>query len=241
MKHILAMVYAVFSHVLFGVAFVCHLAFLLEIALPVTIRIGDTKSTIVAIIVNVGIIAVFGIQHSVMARPAFKKWLPIAYERSTFVVFSSLMLLLITFMWQPISGALWQVDSALLRGTLHGVFFAGVSLVLLSIIQIDYLSFFGLKQAYQYFAGKPITDIPFRLPLLYRLVRHPLMVGLLMMYWITPHMTAGRLLLCIGMTAYIFVGLYFEERDLTAKFGDDYRTYQQETPMLIPTGKNNIR
>lgn len=234
MKRSLAMVYALVGHLIFGIVFVYHLAFLLDIIVPKTINSDASLVTGNALLINIGLIALFGLQHSLMARPTIKKWIPKAYERSTFALASSIMLMLIMVFWQAMPQVIWSASSPILRALLHGGFFAGVVLVLLSIIQMDYLEFFGLKQAYQSLQRRPITTITFRLPLLYRLMRHPLMLGLLMMYWFTPYMAVGHMVLASGMTVYIFIGLYFEERDLVNNFGEDYLNYRQETPMLIP-------
>ncbi len=232
MKHRLALPFAALTHLLFGAAFVAHLALVFHVVDAPMIDLNSSNKA--AIAANVGLIILFGLQHSMMARPRFKQRINPAYERAIFVLTSTVVFTAVTVFWQPLPGALWNIEHPILRALVHAVQLSGIGLVLLSIFLMDYFEFFGLKQAFQSMRRRPIRLIRFHLPLLYRLIRHPLMLGLLLMYWATPHMTTWHLLMTAGMSVYIIIGIHFEERDLVDRFGEDYVQYRQQTPALIP-------
>jgi protein-S-isoprenylcysteine O-methyltransferase Ste14 len=190
-----------------------------------------------AILVNLLLMSLFAIQHSVMARPSFKRrmtnLLPLACQRSTYVLLSSLILLLLFWQWRPIPTPVWQA-SGIVAWLLTGIHWLGWLIAFASTHMIDHFDLFGLRQAFVAFRGTEITGSSFRTPLLYKIVRHPLMLGFLLAFWATPEMTVGHLLFAIANTVYILVGLQLEERDLIAEFGATYQAYRRRVPMLLP-------
>ncbi len=198
---------------------------------------GAAAQPATAALIDVGLIALFGLQHSVMARPAFKaRWtriVPAALERSAYVVASSLCLAALIAFWHPIAGDLWRVDGAA-AVVLWAVSATGWAIVLLSTFLLGHFELFGLAQVYRNWRGTSAADPRFRTPLFYRLVRHPLYSGFLLAFWATPAMTVGHLLFAAGMTIYVVIAIRHEERDLVATFGGDYVAYQESTGMLVP-------
>ncbi len=230
---IAAIVYAIFfATFLYLIGFVGDLPFL-----PLSVDRGPAATPAVALVVDLALIAVFAVQHSVMARPGFKaRWtrvVPPALERSVYVLAASLCLLLLFGAWRPIAGDLWRVTGplAMLSWTL---FAAGWAIVLLSTFLINHFELFGLAQVYRHWRRVSVAAPRFRTPLFYRLVRHPLYSGFLVAFWATPAMTVGHAVLAAGMSAYVLVAIRYEERDLVAVFGGDYATYQATTGMLVP-------
>ncbi len=191
-----------------------------------------------ALLVNLGLLTVFAIQHSAMARPAFKRWwrryVPEAAERSTYVLFSSLALALLFAWWQPMGGVIWRVESPLARGFIHAVYALGWALVLSSTYLINHFDLFGLRQVWLHFRRRPYTALGFGTPGLYRFVRHPIYVGWLLAFWATPAMTVAHLVFTLGTTAYILLAIRWEERDLIDAHGKDYLRYRETVPMLVP-------
>jgi protein-S-isoprenylcysteine O-methyltransferase Ste14 len=183
------------------------------------------------------LLGLFAVQHSVMARPAFKRWwtriIPASCERSTYVLISSLILLLVFWQWRPITAVIWHVEgwSAVL---LTSISWIGWLVTLASSYMIDHFDLFGLRQVLDALRGAAARLQPFQTPLLYRIVRHPLMLGFLLAFWATPHMTAGHLLFALVTTGYILLGVQLEERDLMAHFGKSYERYRSQVPMLMP-------
>lgn len=193
-----------------------------------------------ALLIDLALLALFAIQHSVMARPAFKRrWtriVPAPAERSTYVLFSSLALLLLFAFWQPLGGVVWDVTSPAGRAVLYGLFAFGWLLVLVSTFLINHFDLFGLRQVWLHLRGKPYRPLPFKTPGLYRYVRHPLYLGWLFAFWATPTMTVTHLLFAVATAAYILIAIQFEERDLTA-FHSEYSDYRKRVPMLVPFTK----
>jgi protein-S-isoprenylcysteine O-methyltransferase Ste14 len=197
-----------------------------------------------ALLVNLGLLGLFAVQHSLMARPAFKRWwtrfVPASAERSTYVLFSSAALILLFWFWQPMGGSIWRITSPAGETTMYAVYAAGWALLLYSTFLIDHFDLFGLRQVWLHLRGKPYTSMSFRTPWLYRQVRHPLYVGWLMIFWATPTMTAAHLLFAVMTTAYILVAIQLEERDLVDAH-PEYRDYRRQVPMLIPSLKRAAR
>jgi methanethiol S-methyltransferase len=233
----IAFLYGLASYFIFSVSFAYAPAFLGNFLVPRTIDDGSDSGLAQAIPIDAILLFVFAIQHSVMARPAFKKWwtriIPTSCERSTYVLIASLLLILIFWQWRPITATIWHVEDWP-AVALTAIFWMGWLIALISTFQIDHFELFGLRQVVDALRGAADRMQAFRTPLLYRLVRHPLMLGLLLAFWATPHMTAGHLLFAVMTTAYILVGVKLEERDLVAEFGASYEQYRRRVPMLMP-------
>lgn len=237
----LALVYGTVSYLIFFVAALYTIGFVGNLIVPKTIDAGPAASFIHAFIVDVLLLALFAIQHSVMARPAFKRWwttiVPRSIERSTYVLFASVLLLLLYWQWLPIPGVIWDVEHTTGGVFLQGLYFFGWFIVFLSTFLIDHFDLFGLRQVYVNWRAGEYTSPGFKTPSLYRLVRHPLMLGFLITFWATPHMTVGHLIFSLAATGYILVGIHLEERDLLAVYGEVYRHYRQRVFMLLPLPK----
>jgi protein-S-isoprenylcysteine O-methyltransferase Ste14 len=233
----LIMLYAILSYAVFLVSFLYAVGFVGNYLVPKSIDVGSPANLSEAIVVNLLLLGLFALQHSLMARPAFKQWwakiLPVACQRSTYVLLSSLILLLLFWQWRPIPTSVWRIDG-IAAWLLIGVHWLGWLIVLASTFMIDHFDLSGLRQAFFALRGAEIPGQTFKTPLLYKIVRHPLMLGFLLAFWATPEMTAGHLLFAIMTTAYILVALQFEERDLIAEFGAAYQQYRQRVPMLLP-------
>lgn len=206
---------------------------------PKTIdRGGEQVSTITALIINMCLLSVFAVQHSVMARPAFKKiWtkiIPTAIERSIYVLLSSLALILIFHQWRPMLAPIWNFNGSAIGTILCILFVVGWATVLISTFLINHFELFGLKQVFCAMRGKSWEDKEFKTPFFYKYVRHPIYFGFVMAFWATPEMSAGHLLFAIGTTGYILLGIFLEERDLIDTFGNQYREYKKKVSMLIP-------
>ncbi|OBK41513.1 hypothetical protein A5657_08520 [Mycobacterium kubicae] len=238
MKRYLTIGYGVASYAVFLVAFLYAIGFVGNFVVPRSIDHGVAAPLWPAVLINMGLLAVFAIQHSVMARPAFKRWwmrfVPQEIERSTYVLLSSLALLLMYWQWRSMPTAIWDVRQPVARWALWALFWLGWAIVFLSTFMINHFDLFGLRQVYLAWRKEPYTEVEFRSNLFYRLVRHPLMLGFVIAFWATPTMTAGHLLFSGATTAYILVALQLEEHDLVAALGDDYRAYRREVPMLLP-------
>ena len=237
MKRTLVVLYGVACYAVFFATFLYAIAFLGNFLIGNAIDAAPTMSVGQAIAIDIALLAVFALQHSIMARPAFKRWwtrfVPAPMERSTYVLFSSLALILLFWLWQPIGAVIWQVDHPIGKAALYAGFAAGWALVLLATFLINHFDLFGLRQSWLYFIDRPYAEIPFRTPSLYKVVRHPLYVGWLLAFWCTPTMTAAHLLFAVMTTAYILIAIQFEERDLTRAF-PEYANYRQRVPALIP-------
>jgi len=234
---LLILLYAIASYAVFLVSFLYVVGFVGNYLVPKSIDVGRPSSLSEAIVVDLLLLGVFALQHSIMARAAFKRWwgktFPPACQRSTYVLLSSLILLLLFWQWRPIPIPVWQIDGNA-AWLLIGVYWLGWLIVLASTFMIDHFDLSGLRQAFFALRGAEVPGQPFKTPLLYKIVRHPLMLGFLLAFWATPEMTAGHLLFAIMTTAYILVGLQFEERDLIAQFGTTYQQYRRRVPMLLP-------
>jgi len=229
-----AAAYCVFLAVfLYLVGFVGNLPYL-----PLTIDRGPAAPEILAAVIDLALIALFGVQHSVMARQGFKRaWtriVPPPIERSTYVLVSSLVLIAMFMLWRPITQPIWTVESPVAAYLLWGVFAAGWAVALLSTYLLNHFELFGLQQVWLNFTGKTEAAPKLRQPLFYKLVRHPLYSGFLLAFWAIPVMTIGHLLFAMGMTIYILIAITHEERDLTDAFGDDYRAYQRKVGSVVP-------
>ena len=237
-----ALAYGAFAYAYFLGTFVYFIGFLADAPfLPKTIDSGAAGPIWLAIVINLALLGVFAVQHSVMARPAFKRaWtkiVPKPVERSTYVLAATLAVVLLIAYWQPLPEPVWRLTDPVAAGVLWALFAAGWAILLFSTFLINHFELFGLNQTFNYFSGRTFEPPAFKTPSLYRLVRHPLYLGFIIAFWAGPEMSQGRLFFAIGATGYILVGIFFEERDLLAHFGETYRRYQQSVPMLLPFGR----
>ena len=237
MGRLAAFLYGIFAYLIFLLTFLYAVAFVGNFAVPRTIDVPAGRATLVAALIDLVLLGIFAVQHSVMARPGFKRaWtriVPVAIERSTYVLFSSLALALLFWQWRALPGVVWEVTGAW-RTLLLFVFWFGWLTVLFSTFLVNHFDLFGLRQVTGYLRGQPPPPAHFVTPLLYRLVRHPLYLGFVLAFWGTPRMTQGHLLFALATTAYILVAIKLEERDLIGVFGDTYREYRRRVPMLVP-------
>jgi protein-S-isoprenylcysteine O-methyltransferase Ste14 len=238
MRRLLTIGYGAVCYVVFLAAFLYAIGFVGNFVVPRSIDHGIDAPITEAIVVNVLLVGLFAVQHSVMARPAFKRrWtrlVPKTIERSTYVLLSSLVLILMFWQWRTMPAVIWDVTWMPGRVGLWILFGMGWATVLLSTFLINHFDLFGLRQVYLAWRGTPYTDLEFRISLLYRVVRHPLMLGFIVAFWATPTMTVGHLLFAAATTAYILIAIQLEEHDLNAELGDRYRAYRSRVPMLIP-------
>lgn len=242
MSRLLALLYGVACYSIFLVTFLYAIAFVAGVGVPKHIDNGATAPFLVALGIDLALLALFAVQHSGMARPAFKRWwtrfVPQPIERSTYVLVSSLVLALLLWQWRPLSPLVWNVENQIARFALYGLSALGWLLLLSSTFLINHFDLFGLRQVWFHARRHQAMDEPFVTRAFYRIVRHPLMLGFLVAFWATPTMSLGHLLFALMTTAYIVVAVKFlEERDLIALYGDTYRDYQRRVPMLLPWPK----
>jgi len=245
MGKILALSFGLAAYFAFLASFLYAIGFVTGFAVPKTIDTGVTAPLVEALLVNVALLSIFAVQHSVMARRPFKKWwtqfVPRAIERSTYVLLASLALILLFWQWRAMPSIVWQVTNHTMAMAILGLSFFGWFIVLLSTFLINHFELFGLQQVIMNFAGngKTGSEPRFKTPMLYKLVRHPIYLGFIIAFWATPVMTAGHLLFALVTTAYIFVGIALEERDLIELFGDEYKHYRQRVAMLVPSWRKS--
>jgi methanethiol S-methyltransferase len=236
-----AFLYGVFCYVAFLASFLYAVGFLGNFGVPKSIDSGPQMPLGYALAINLALLGLFAVQHSVMARPWFKSvWacvVPPVVERSTYVLFSSLALLLLFWKWEPMGGVVWSVDNLYGRGVITALYAMGWLVVLIATFQINHFDLFGLRQVWFYLKGEPYQPLKFGTPGLYKLVRHPLYVGWLMVFWSAPVMTVAHLVFALMTTAYILVAIQFEERDLM-RLHREYVEYKKSVPMLIPVGRS---
>ena len=227
------------SYAVFFACFLYAIAFIGDFRIaPKTIDSGEPGPLGLALAVDLGLLSLFAVQHSGMARPGFKRvWtkiVPEPAERPTYVLLSSLLLVVLFALWQPIGGTVWAVTSEVGAGLVRALYFAGWGMLLYVTALIDHFDLFGLRQAWLGFRGRPYASHPFKTPGLYKHMRHPLYVSWAIIFWATPVMSVGHLLFAVVSTAYMVVAVLLEERDLVGHFGDAYRRYQESTPRYLP-------
>jgi protein-S-isoprenylcysteine O-methyltransferase Ste14 len=242
MGRVISLLYGLAAYTVFLVAFLYAIGFVEGMVVPKAIDTGAAGPVLEALIVNLVLLSIFAIQHSVMARPQFKRWwtqfVPPAVERSTYVLLASLALILLFWQWRPMPTVVWQAASPTFATALVALSFFGWFLVLLSTFLINHFELFGLHQVFNNLTGRGVPTPTFKTPFLYKFVRHPIYLGFIIAFWATPVMTQGHLLFAAVTTAYIFVGILLEEHDMIGLFGDQYRRYRQQVAMILPWRKS---
>ena len=242
MARLIALLYGLAAYLVFFFTFLYAIGFVEGLWVPKTIDTGTVVPMTEALIVNLLLMSLFAVQHSVMARRQFKEWwmqyVPKSVERSTYVLFASLALGLLFWQWRPIPDVMWQVANPSAALAITGLSFVGWLLVLTSTFLINHFELFGVHQVVNNLAGRSMSEPRFKTPVLYKVVRHPIYLGFIIAFWAAPVMTVGHALFAAVTTAYIFVGIWLEERDLTELFGDEYRRYKERVSMLVPWRKS---
>jgi protein-S-isoprenylcysteine O-methyltransferase Ste14 len=241
MKKLFSLLYGVICYLAFFGTILYAIGFTGNIIVTKTIDSAPETSLLTAIAVDAALLLLFALQHSIMARPAFKvAWtriIPAHLERSTYVLLASLCLVLLMWQWKPIGGLIWSTENETVKGILFALAMMGWGIVFVSTFLINHFDLFGLRQVWFYFQGKTYAQLPFRIPALYRIVRHPLYLGFLVAFWATPVMTVAHLLFALLTTGYILAAIRFEEKDLVDEFGVRYSDYKKEVPMILPFRK----
>jgi protein-S-isoprenylcysteine O-methyltransferase Ste14 len=244
-RRVVFLVYGFICYVMFLAAFLYAVGFVGNVVVPKGIDDGEASAPGKSIVINVSLLALFACQHSLMARPAFKRWwrtiVPEPIERSTYVLFTSLILFLIYWQWQPMPDAVWDVGQSALKWPILAVCLLGWLILLAATFMIDHFELFGLKQVWYYLRAKPLPETAFQTNLLYRYTRHPIMLGFVIAFWAAPTMSQGHLLFAVITTVYILIAIQIEEHDLMTMIGDDYRKYRNQVSMLIPVVPNKRR
>jgi protein-S-isoprenylcysteine O-methyltransferase Ste14 len=243
MRRTLSVGYGLAAYAVFLGAFLYAIGFVDGIVVPKAIDDGKVTPVLEAVVINVVLLSIFALQHSVMARRPFKRWwtkfIPVSIERSTFVLLASLALILVFWQWRPVPIVAWRVNDPVAASALSGLSLFGWCIVLLSTFLINHFELFGVQQVLEHFLGRSSSTSDFKTPFLYKLVRHPIYLGFIIAFWATPVMTAGHLLFAGVTTAYILVGILLEERDLIAFHGEKYQEYRKKVGMLIPVPRRS--
>lgn len=238
MQRMAVFIYGAVAYVTFLGVFLYAVGFLGNVGVPKSIDAPREGSLGAALLINLALLGVFALQHSGMARPAFKRWLtrhiPASAERSTYVLLTNACLALLFWQWRPLGGTVWHIESPAARSLVFAAFGVGWALVLVSTFLINHFDLFGLRQVWLHLRGKPYTPLAFKLPLFYRHIRHPLYVGWFIVFWATPTMTLAHLVFAAGASAYILIAIRWEERDLVAAHGHLYAEYRRRVPKFIP-------
>jgi len=238
MGRVIALLFGLASYVVFFGTFLYAIGFVDGLVVPKTIDSGAVVGVGEALVINLLLLSSFAIQHSVMARQGFKRWwtriVPHSVERSVYVLLASLILIAVFTHWRPMPDVVWSISNPALAQAILGLSFVGWAIVLVSTLLINHFELFGLRQVFANLVGREIPAPQFRTPAFYKVVRHPLYLGFVIAFWAAPTMTVGHLLFAAVTTAYILVAIIFEERDLIAAFGDEYRAYKQRVAMIVP-------
>ena len=238
MKRIMFFLYGIICYVSFLVTFTYAIGFISNILVPTSLDAAPQVPFMEALLINSGLLTLFALQHSIMARKGFKKWwtryVPEPIERSTYVLLSNLCLVAMFVYWQPMGGTIWAIENASAQMFIHGLATFGWIVVFISTFLISHFDLFGLRQVWFYLRGEAYQPLAFNVPYFYKYVRHPLYFGFLTAFWATPMMTVAHFIFALACTGYILVAIQLEERDLTQHFGDHYTEYKKQVPMLVP-------
>jgi protein-S-isoprenylcysteine O-methyltransferase Ste14 len=238
MGKVIGLIYGVAAYFLFLIVFLYAIGFIANWLVPKSIDSGTQGDMIFSMLINAALLGIFAVQHSAMARPGFKAWwtqiVPQSIERSTYVLLSSFALILLYWKWQPLQGVVWDVEELAGVALLWGLCGLGWLIVFTSTFAINHFDLFGLRQVYLNLRNEKYSHLKFRILGLYRLVRHPLMLGFVIAFWATPRMTIGHLVFAVATTLYILIALQLEERDLITHYGEEYKEYKKQVPMILP-------
>ena len=244
MSKLLAFLFGLFSYLVFFGTFLYAIGFVGNAIVPKSIDSGTAEPLVSSLVINLVLLTIFALQHSVMARPGFKKaWtriVPKVIERSVYVLFASSALILLFWQWRPMTAVIWNAENTIARGVLLAIFILGWLIVLLSTFMINHFDLFGLRQVYYHSRGIEPPEMGFTTRAFYNVVRHPIMLGFIIAFWATPTMTVGHLLFAAVTTAYILVAIQLEERDLVNHHGETYETYRRQVGMLVPVPKKGL-